>query len=645
MTTTYIHPKDWVPVGVESLEAKADRVVRSNINYSVIAGPGAGKTELLSQRACYLLQTSQCPYPQRILAISFKKDAAENLKDRVNQRCHTKDAVRFDSLTFAAFAKHILDRFIRSIPQHWQPMGSYEIYDSSQVKQAVPEFLLDLAKKENDEHVRSSLLDIYSKNKTSSSRDYFEKNYVLNFCLPIESDKLFFVYNNKVQYPGYYAALEWWKTCLKVGNKSLITFPMIERLAELILRANLSICKALRITYSHIFLDEFQDTTHVQYSLVKTAFLGSQTVVTAVGDNKQQIMRWAMALDDAFGDFEKDFGAERIQLVSNYRSSSKLVEIQHYLACTIDPICKKAISQKNTSIKDEACLIWEFTTPQVEAEYLATYINSYINTSELIPRDFVLLVKQKTDDYAKILLPIFQADNLKARVESPIEDILAERLTTIIITFLRFGSKSRAGIYWSDCCNVLKYLRGIDLEDGKSGRLLQSELGVFHSDLNKQMKQLSELEVTMKSLLKLIVDFIGREEIWKIDPEYQQNKKFEEALKKLADYLMQSYKLIGDNDWNAALDNFEGKDSVPIMTIHKSKGLEYHTVIFVGLEDSAWWSFAKQPEESRSAFFVAFSRAKQRVIFTYCKKRGERKKISSFYDVLRDAGVETKYIG
>ena len=104
MTTTYIHPKDWVPVGVDSLETLADRVVRSNVNYSVIAGPGAGKTELLAQRACYLLQTNQCPYPQKILAISFKKDAAENLKKRVSERCRYENALRFDSLTFDAFS-------------------------------------------------------------------------------------------------------------------------------------------------------------------------------------------------------------------------------------------------------------------------------------------------------------------------------------------------------------------------------------------------------------------------------------------------------------------------------------------------------------------------------------------------------------
>ena len=78
-----VRPDDWKPVGVESLEANALKVVRSADNRSVIAGPGAGKTELLAQRAAYLLQTGTAPAPRRILAISFKRDAATNLAARV----------------------------------------------------------------------------------------------------------------------------------------------------------------------------------------------------------------------------------------------------------------------------------------------------------------------------------------------------------------------------------------------------------------------------------------------------------------------------------------------------------------------------------------------------------------------------------
>ena len=79
--------EDWKPIDVDSLEPNAEKVVRSNCNMLVTAGPGAGKTELLAQRACYLLQTDTCKSPKKILAISFKRDAADNLKQRVKLRC------------------------------------------------------------------------------------------------------------------------------------------------------------------------------------------------------------------------------------------------------------------------------------------------------------------------------------------------------------------------------------------------------------------------------------------------------------------------------------------------------------------------------------------------------------------------------
>ena len=79
-------------------------------------------------------------------------------------------------------------------------------------------------------------------------------------------------------------------------------------------------------------MDEFQDTTQIQYDLVRTIFLGTDAVITAVGDNKQQIMRWAMAMDDPFTAFDADFAAQRTPLYNNYRSSPELVRIQHNLA-------------------------------------------------------------------------------------------------------------------------------------------------------------------------------------------------------------------------------------------------------------------------------------------------------------------------
>jgi superfamily I DNA/RNA helicase len=106
-----ISPESWKPTDGIDLSEAGMRIVRETAkNIAVIALPGTGKTELLAQRANYLLETGECPYPWRILAISFKVDAAVNLAQRVHARC-SRLSERFDSFTFHAFAKRIIDRF------------------------------------------------------------------------------------------------------------------------------------------------------------------------------------------------------------------------------------------------------------------------------------------------------------------------------------------------------------------------------------------------------------------------------------------------------------------------------------------------------------------------------------------------------
>ncbi|MET9664887.1 ATP-dependent helicase [Streptomyces sp. NPDC006475] len=107
-----IHPDQWHPVDGLVLEPNAmSAVTMADENVVVAAGPGAGKTELLAQRADFLLRTGQCPYPRRILAVSFKVDAARNLRERVRRRSGSRFASRFDSFTFHAFAKRVIDNY------------------------------------------------------------------------------------------------------------------------------------------------------------------------------------------------------------------------------------------------------------------------------------------------------------------------------------------------------------------------------------------------------------------------------------------------------------------------------------------------------------------------------------------------------
>ena len=618
--------EDWKPVGVEALEANALKVVRSRKNRSIIAGPGTGKTELLAQRAAFLLQTDTAPSPRRILAISFKRDAASNLAARVRQRCHHSHAKRFDSMTFDAFAKGLVDRFGQALPDRWRPRPDYEI--TTHTERDFREYLHDLPPPPAVIGTRNDVREIGSKT--------FERRHLLGSPLPVEG------------WPdptvAQWAADAFWRVSLHGGGKSVLSFPMIGRLAELLLRVNPMARDALRLTYSHLFMDEFQDTTRVQYDLVTTIFRGTETIVTAVGDNKQQIMRWAMAMDDPFSAFDADFGGVRTSLFNNYRSSPDLVRIQHVLAQALDVQAVQPISQTDGTIDGESCSILDFPSPKTEARQLAQSVASYIADLKLTPRDFVILVRQKAGEYAEILEPAFANENLALRNEAGmvgkvmLQELMTEEISKLAVNFLRLSMTPRAGSYWSTCQNWLASMRGIDADDSIRQSRLARVLDTYATELAARYSLPPRSKVASRALVDDILNFVGVEHVIRFNAAYGQGSWLEKVLDATAEHLLSSS--LHSKDWSHALDMYEGVHAIPLMTIHKSKGLEYHTVIFVGLDDGAWWSFSQDEIEATAGFFVAFTRAKQRVIFTYCASRGTRTKIATLYELLTKAGVQ-----
>lgn len=91
----------------------------------------------------------------------------------------------------------------------------------------------------------------------------------------------------------------------------------------------------MHITYSYVFLDEFQDTTDIQYALVKECFFGSNTKVTAVGDNKQRIMVWAGAVKQIFKIFCDEWNPKDVRLLMNHRSAPRLVVLQQEMYASL----------------------------------------------------------------------------------------------------------------------------------------------------------------------------------------------------------------------------------------------------------------------------------------------------------------------
>jgi hypothetical protein len=238
---------------------------------------------------------------------------------------------------------------------------------------------------------------------------------------------------------------------------------------------------------------------------------------------------------------------------------------------------------------------------------------------------------------------------IKARVEAELQDLLAEPITSVLLDFLRMAAVPRAPAAWTRALDVLLEIMGGDSEE--SEREIETKLSQFLRKLRVLLENTDTKETEIENLLRVILSFLGEDSIKALYPQYAQGQLYRDTLRQLLSHLSRFRKTM---KWDAALDELEGADSVPIMTIHKSKGLEYHTVVFVGFEDSAFWGYRKNPTEETCAFFVAFSRAKQRVVFTYCDHREkpagtpaepqERTTIGPLYNLLQEAGVSLETI-
>ncbi|WP_308984518.1 ATP-dependent helicase [Thalassobacterium sedimentorum] len=611
-----INSVDWQPVGVESLEPAADDVVRSTCSTLVVAGPGAGKTELLAQRACYLFQTGKCPSPKRILSISFKRDAAKNLGQRVAFRC-PDSAHDFDSFTLDAFAKGTVDRFSAGLVDDWKPSSGYEVMLHNPRAKDLRPWLLNAG-------VTARRLQSLNDQDLELKFDHISHGIELPYD------------GAEVKAGQRRLGLRWWKEQLEkpAGTPSL-TFPMINRLAAYLLRTNPKIKKALQETYAFVFLDEFQDTTAAQYALIQECFEGADSVLTAVGDGKQRIMLWAGARRDVFEIYSTDFEATRYDLVRNYRSAPALIEMQNIIAESLEAGAVQVTSGRD-DLSGGTCEVLEFRTPETEAAYLADYIGFQIVSEGKSPRDFVIIVRQKANEMIVLLQAALDVKGIRLRDETLLQDLLVEPVAAFIVLVLRLGTRNRDVAAWADLVDQLELLMGSAAE---------REIEKVAQQLKQYVLNEVEKGQSLWHLLEGIVDVVGKAPFINTYSQYFSGDFLDFTITGLANAL-EGAATPGKSPRDQ-VNELCGEDIIPAMTVHRSKGLEFDTVIFLGLEDSSWWSFSDQPEEEKKSFFVAFSRAIERVYFTFSdvrdtrwgRRRQRQSQIGDLYTVLDRAGV------
>lgn len=525
-----IRADQWVPSDNLKLEPNA-LVAATEIerNLALTAGPGAGKTEMLAQRADFLLRTGTCRYPKRILAISFKVDASQNLKTRVRRRCGFELAARFDSHTFHAFAKRIIDRFRLAL----------------------------------------------------TGRDALDPDYSIG--------------------PA------------RIQRQS-ITFADMVPLAVTIVETSEIARNAIRQTYSHVFLDEFQDCTKVQYELITTCFLGTGANLVAVGDTKQRIMGWAGALEGIFKTYAADFNARPLNLYQNFRSAPRLRRMQNAMVRVMD--APAALDDNDLQGDDGEIEILRFKDATEEASYLADAIGGWIETEAIEPSEIAVLVSKQQNLYCQELRAALRARGIPFREEDQTQDIASEPVARLITDFLLVVSGGAQPEAYRRLLETVVYNEGLDDEQEYRAR---SRWDRFVADVRHRIstKQLKPGDRdAMAKLVDELIGAVGRDFVVALSADYAQGNRLDQMIEGTVDRI--SGLLEDGSGLSAALSAFSADRAVRIMSIHKSKGLEFDTVIMMGVEKETFWG---KIDEERSAYFVGISRAKNRLLLTVCDHR------------------------
>jgi superfamily I DNA/RNA helicase len=516
-------------------------------NLALTAGPGAGKTEMLAQRADFLLRTGTCRYPRRILAISFKVDASQNLKARVRKRCGHELAARFDSHTFHAFAKRIIDRFRLAL----------------------------------------------------TGRDALDPDYS--------------VAPTRIQ-------------------RQSITFADMVPLAVTVVKTSEIARNVIRQTYSHVFLDEFQDCTKEQYELITTCFLGSGTKLVAVGDTKQRIMGWAGALEGIFKTYAADFGAKPLNLYQNFRSDRRLRRMQNAMVRVMDPAA--ALDDGELQGEEGRIGILRFKDAGEEATRLADTISGWIANDGVDPSEIAVLVSKQQNLYCQELRAALRSRKVPFREEDQTQDLASEPVVRLIADFLLVVSGSAQPHAYRRLLEAVVYSEALDDEQEYRAR---SRWERFVAEVRQRIsdKQLKLSDrAAAEKLVDELIDTVGRDVVVAFSADYAQGNRLDQLS---GDTVARISDLLADGtDLSTALTAFSADRAVRIMSIHKSKGLEFDTVIMMGVEEETFWG---KVDEERAAYFVGISRAKKTLLLTVCEHR-DRPKGATRWDTERTEHAE-----
>ncbi len=605
----------------------------------VIAGAGSGKTRVLTYKIAYLL--SQGMKPWSIMALTFTNKAAREMKERIGKLVGNDLAQHLYMGTFHS----IFSRILRAEAEHIGFNNNFTIYDESDsrslIKAIVKEMGLDDKKyKPAAVHAKISM----AKNNLMSAAAY-------------ESDAAIFEQNKRAQMPEVGKIFVAYVQRCKQANA--MDFDDLLMLTYQLFREHEDIRHKYAARFDYVLVDEYQDTNHVQMSIVMQLCQEKQRVC-AVGDDSQSIYSFRGANIDNILNYQRQFQGTRLfKLEQNYRSTQTIVEAANSLIKHNRNQIPKDVFSENA--KGEKIQYKPAYSDKEEAAIVAKDVKRIRREDGCQYSDFAILYRTNAqsrsfeEEFRKQGIPYRIYGGLSFYQRKEIKDIIAyfrlvanpddEEAIKRIINYPARGIGATTVLKIADCAhqNQVSFWEvigaperyGLAVNKGTMNKLETFRLLISSFIERAQTTDVYELGdaiikesgISQDIMSGKNADDLARQEnleeflsgMSAFVEERREEGRFDELF--LQDYL-QDVALLTDAD----SDGDKDEPRVSLMTVHAAKGLEFPTVFVVGLEENIFPSplsavSLRELEEERRLLYVAITRAEKHCILTNAKNR------------------------
>ncbi len=585
----------------------------------VLAGPGSGKTTVITHRIKYL--TEECKVnPSDILVITFTRAAAEEMKERFARLAGAARGVSFG--TFHAIFFQILKLAYRYTAQN--------IVRTEQQMQ----FIRELAGKEEleledeNEFVSSVLTEISSiKGEMIDLRHYYSKN-----C-PDETFRRI--------YSGYEEQMR---------RSGLIDFDDMMVMCWQLFRERKDILGAWQKRYRYILIDEFQDINRLQYEIIRL-IAKPENNLFIVGDDDQSIYRFRGARPEIMLGFERDYpNAERILLDVNYRCTAEIAEPALRLIENNEKRFKKNIRTAGARGKKIITRVWQDSFE--ENNRIAGEIKQYVSAGYKYSDIAVLY---RTNSGPRLLMEKLMEYNLPFRAKDTVPNLYEHWISRNILTYIKIALGSRER---SDFLQIInRPNRYISRDSLRSQTVDFGELKSWYGEKDWMVDRIENLEYDLKAVSRMsplaAVNYIRQgigydgfleeyagfrrmkpEELLETADQLKESaagyRTYEEWFRHIEDYAEELKR-------QASAGKASEEDAVTLATMHGSKGLEFKIVYILdaneGVTPHSKAALDEDIEEERRLFYVAMTRAKERLHVYAVKERYHKKvEISRFVE-------------